>query len=93
MGNRRARPSVRGLGATGSLPAATPPARAAIGIMRAMADSEVPAPRPMIRGERVWLRPIEPSDIVTDSGFAGDSEVGHFMGAKLPMCFFSTKAV
>jgi len=39
----------------------------------------------MIRGERVWLRPTEPSDVVTDSGFAGDSEVGHFLGAKLPM--------
>ena len=39
----------------------------------------------MLRGERVWLRPIEPSDVVTDSGFAGDSEVGHFLGAKLPM--------
>jgi len=50
-----------------------------------MADAEVPAPRPMIRGERVWLRPIEPSDIVTDSGLAGDAEVGHFLGAKTPM--------
>ena len=39
----------------------------------------------MIRGERVWLRPTEPSDVVTDSGFAADSEVGHFLGAKVPM--------
>jgi RimJ/RimL family protein N-acetyltransferase len=53
--------------------------------MRPMADPEVPAPRPMIRGERVWLRPTEPSDVVTDSGFAGDAEVGHFLGAKVPM--------
>jgi RimJ/RimL family protein N-acetyltransferase len=50
-----------------------------------MADLEVPAARPMIRGERVWLRPIEPSDIVADSGLAGDAEVGHFLGAKTPM--------
>jgi len=50
-----------------------------------MADSEVPAPRPMIRGELVWLRPVEPSDIVSDSGLAGDAEVGHFLGAKVPM--------
>lgn len=53
--------------------------------MRRMADPEIPAPRPMIRGELVWLRPTEPSDIVTDSEFAGDAEVGHFLGAKTPM--------
>jgi RimJ/RimL family protein N-acetyltransferase len=53
--------------------------------MRRMADEEIPAPRPMIRGELVWLRPTEPSDIVNDSGFAGDAEVGHFLGAKTPM--------
>lgn len=39
----------------------------------------------MIRGEKVWLRPTEPSDIVHDSLYAGDSEVGHFLGAKTPM--------
>jgi len=44
-----------------------------------------PTPRPMIRGEKVWLRPTEPSDIVEDSTFAGDAEVGHFLGAKTPM--------
>jgi len=53
-------------------------------MMRPMADSEVPAPRPMLRGERVWLRPIEPSDVVANSGLAGDAEVGHFLGAKAP---------
>jgi len=53
--------------------------------MPAMTDVEAPPPRPMIRGERVWLRPIEPADIVADSAMAGDSEVGHFMGAKTPM--------
>jgi RimJ/RimL family protein N-acetyltransferase len=50
-----------------------------------MADEEAPAPRPMIRGERVWLRPIEPADIVADSAMSGDAEVGHFLGAKAPM--------
>jgi RimJ/RimL family protein N-acetyltransferase len=39
----------------------------------------------MIRGERVWLRPSEPSDIIHDSQYAGDAEVGHFLGAKTPM--------
>ncbi len=39
----------------------------------------------MIRGERVWLRPVEPSDVIADSGLAGDAEVGHFLGAKVPM--------
>jgi RimJ/RimL family protein N-acetyltransferase len=50
-----------------------------------MTDAEAPAPRPMIRGEKVWLRPTEPADIVTDSTYAGDAEVGHFLGAKMPM--------
>jgi RimJ/RimL family protein N-acetyltransferase len=53
--------------------------------MRPMADEEAPTPRPMIRGERVWLRPTEPADIVSDSAYAGDAEVGHFLGAKTPM--------
>ena len=39
----------------------------------------------MLRGERVWLRPIEPEDIVANSATAGDAEVGHFLGAKSPM--------
>jgi RimJ/RimL family protein N-acetyltransferase len=52
--------------------------------MPAMTDAEAPAPRPMIRGERVWLRPTEPADIVNDAAFSGDAEVGHFLGAKTP---------
>jgi RimJ/RimL family protein N-acetyltransferase len=50
-----------------------------------MVDAEAPAPRPMLRGERVWLRPIEPEDIVANSSDAGDAEVGHFLGVKTPM--------
>jgi len=53
--------------------------------MPVMSDAEVPAPRPMIRGEKVWLRPTEPSDVIHDSQYAGDAEVGHFLGAKTPM--------
>jgi RimJ/RimL family protein N-acetyltransferase len=53
--------------------------------MPAMSDAEAPAPRPMIRGERVWLRPSEPSDVIHNSQYAGDAEVGHFLGAKTPM--------
>jgi RimJ/RimL family protein N-acetyltransferase len=53
--------------------------------MRLMPDAEAPTPRPMIRGEKVWLRPTEPSDIIHDSLYAGDAEVGHFLGAKTPM--------
>ena len=54
-------------------------------MMLAMVETEAPAPRPMLRGERVWLRPIEPGDVVEDSQFAGDAEIGHFLGAKSPM--------
>ncbi len=50
-----------------------------------MVEAEAPAPQPMLRGERVWLRPVEPGDVVEDSQFAGDAEVGHFLGAKTPM--------
>ncbi len=53
--------------------------------MPAMVEAEAPAPQPMLRGERVWLRPVEPGDVVEDSQFAGDAEVGHFLGAKTPM--------
>jgi RimJ/RimL family protein N-acetyltransferase len=53
--------------------------------MPAMSDAEAPAPRPMIRGERVWLRPSEPSDIINNAPYASDAEVGHFMGVKAPM--------
>lgn len=52
--------------------------------MPTMTDPEVPAPQPMLRGERVWLRPTEPSDFVANSELAGDAEVGHFLGAKTP---------
>ena len=39
----------------------------------------------MLRGERVWLRPTEPTDVVENSAYASDAEVGHFLGAKVPM--------
>lgn len=54
-------------------------------MMRPMVDTEAPAPRPMLRGERVWLRPVEPADIVENSSTASDAEVGHFLGVKTPM--------
>jgi RimJ/RimL family protein N-acetyltransferase len=41
-------------------------------------------PRPMLRGERVWLRPLEPSDIADDQVAVSDVEVGHFLGVKSP---------
>ena len=53
--------------------------------MRRMVEAEPPAPRPMLRGEHVWLRPMEPGDVIEDSQFAGDAEVGHFLGVKTPM--------
>jgi len=53
--------------------------------MPAMTDAEAPPPRPMIRGERVWLRPSEPSDVIDNAPYASDAEVGHFMGVKTPM--------
>jgi RimJ/RimL family protein N-acetyltransferase len=54
-------------------------------MMRPMVETEAPAPRPMLRGERVWLRPIEPEDVVANAATASDAEVGHFLGAKTPM--------
>ena len=53
--------------------------------MPPMVETEAPTPRPMIRGERVWLRPIEPEDVVANAATASDAEVGHFLGAKAPM--------
>ncbi len=47
-----------------------------------MTDAEIPAPRPIIRGELVWLRPTEPSDIIADAPYSGDAEVAHFGGMK-----------
>jgi RimJ/RimL family protein N-acetyltransferase len=52
--------------------------------MPAMTDTEMLAPRPMLRGELVWLRPTEPSDIIDDVPYAGDVEIGHFGGGKTP---------
>ena len=52
--------------------------------MAPVTESEAPAPRAMLRGERVWLRPVEPTDIVADAALSGDAEVGHFLGVKTP---------
>ena len=52
--------------------------------MPPMAETQAPPPRPMLRGEQVWLRPVEPEDIVLNSATAGDAEVGHFLGVKTP---------
>ena len=52
--------------------------------MPLMVETQAPPPRPMLRGERVWLRPVEPADIVDNSATAGDAEVGHFLGVKTP---------
>jgi RimJ/RimL family protein N-acetyltransferase len=53
-------------------------------MMPSMVETQAPSPRPMLRGERVWLRPVEPEDIVDNSATAGDAEVGHFLGVKTP---------
>ena len=53
-------------------------------MMPPMVETQAPPPRPMLRGERVWLRPVEPADIVDNSATAGDAEVGHFLGVKTP---------
>jgi RimJ/RimL family protein N-acetyltransferase len=53
-------------------------------MMPAMTNHEAPSPRPMLRGERVWLRPLEPADIVADQVAASDAEIGHFLGVKSP---------
>lgn len=46
----------------------------------------VPTPRvPIIRGERVWLRPAERSDIPTFVRWFNDAEATHFLMQRTPM--------
>lgn len=42
-------------------------------------------PTPMIRGERVWLRPPEPVDIDLFLGWFNDAEATHFLALRAPI--------
>lgn len=52
--------------------------------MPAMSDAEMSAPRPMLRGERVFLRAVEPAELVETTAQIGDVEIAHNAGFKLP---------
>lgn len=48
--------------------------------------SEVPVPdRPMLRGERIWLRPLEERDLPAYVASINDSEVGGMAGYRMPL--------
>lgn len=53
--------------------------------MPAMSDPEAPRPRPMLRGERVWLSAIDKEEMVEDAAWISDAEIGHFLGVKAPI--------
>jgi RimJ/RimL family protein N-acetyltransferase len=40
---------------------------------------------PMLRGERVWLRPHEKADFTEGAAAVSDAETGHFLGLKVPV--------
>jgi RimJ/RimL family protein N-acetyltransferase len=42
-------------------------------------------PEPMLRGELVFLGPVEPSDVIEDGRLISDPEIGHFLGVKFPI--------
>jgi RimJ/RimL family protein N-acetyltransferase len=47
--------------------------------------TESPRPQPMLRGKKVWLRAIEPSELVEGAHLLSDAEVAHFAGFKAPL--------
>jgi RimJ/RimL family protein N-acetyltransferase len=51
----------------------------------APAESADAGPQPMLRGEKVWLRPIEPSELVEGVDKASDATIAHFAGFKSPL--------
>ena len=49
-------------------------------------ESTPPVPeRPLLRGERVWLRPLEPRDMQAYVAGINDTEVGGFAGYRWPI--------
>ncbi len=52
-----------------------------------MAEEPDPGPpsKPMLRGERVWLRPLEPRDLPAYLAGVGDSAVGGRAGYRAPL--------
>jgi RimJ/RimL family protein N-acetyltransferase len=42
-------------------------------------------PHPMLRGEKVWLRAIEPSELIDGAQLLSDAEIAHFAGFKAPL--------
>ena len=42
-------------------------------------------PQPMLRGEKVWLRAVEPSELIEGAQQVSDAEIAHFAGFKMPL--------
>jgi RimJ/RimL family protein N-acetyltransferase len=54
--------------------------------MRAMPETpETPPLEPMLRGDLVWLRPMERADFMEDPPKVNDPEIAHMMGLKVPV--------
>jgi RimJ/RimL family protein N-acetyltransferase len=54
--------------------------------MRAMPETpDAPPIEPMLRGDLVWLRPMERADFMEDPPPVNDPEIAHMMGLKVPV--------
>ena len=47
--------------------------------------TDTPHPQPMLRGEKVWLRAVEPSELIEGAQQVSDAEIAHFAGFKMPL--------
>jgi RimJ/RimL family protein N-acetyltransferase len=47
--------------------------------------TDASSPQPIIRGEKVWLRAIEPSELIEGAQLLSDAEIAHFTGFKAPL--------
>jgi len=50
-----------------------------------MSEPDAFSPQPMLRGEKVWLKGIETSELVEGVDKVGDATIAHFAGFKAPL--------
>jgi RimJ/RimL family protein N-acetyltransferase len=50
-----------------------------------MPEPDAASPQPMLRGEKVWLKGIEPSEQVPGVDKVSDATIAHFAGFKAPL--------
>jgi RimJ/RimL family protein N-acetyltransferase len=50
-----------------------------------MPEPDPISPQPILRGEKVWLRAIEPSELIEGARLLSDAEIAHFVGFKAPL--------